>query len=117
MGFKDLFKSKAEQKAYAQGRRDQYNKEHPKLKWGLESTRFYFNKDGTIFSKSTSVLPSDKYTSRSAALEGLNKRNKEMKLQKQRVLEAVKRKNVNEFNSYDCSYTDYKLVKINERKK
>ena len=40
-----------------------------------------------------------------------------MKLQKQRVLEAVKRKNVNEFNSYDCSYTDYKLVKINERKK
>ena len=35
MAFLDLFKTKAERKAYAKGRKDQYNKEHPKLKWGI----------------------------------------------------------------------------------
>ncbi len=118
MAFKDLFKTKAEREAYAKGRRDQYNKEHPKLRWGVESIHYNFNEDGTLYGKPyTTMTSTAKFKTKKEALSVCNDAKKAGKLRKKRVLDAVKKKKVNVYDSSDSSYTDYRLVKLNERKK
>ncbi|MBQ3589829.1 MAG: hypothetical protein II980_05190 [Clostridia bacterium] len=115
MAFKDLFKTKAERKAYAKGRKDQYNKEHPKLKWGIQTTSYVFNKDGSLSYKDVDVYSRNKFKTKKQALEALKHSRELEKYKKARILEAVKNKNVNIYSSHDSRYSDYKLVKINER--
>lgn len=117
-GFLGLFKTKAEQKAYAIGRRHQYNKEHPKLKWGVETTTYNFNEDGSHYVKPwVRVHDYHKYSSKKQAEAVLKRAIEDEENSKMRVLKAVKNKKVNIYDSADCSYNDYRLVKINERKK
>ena len=118
MAFKDLFKTKAERRAYAKGRRDQYNKEHPKLKYAVASTNYHFKEDGSHLSKPYTSIPNHcKYATKREAQEALKRAISSEAQRKKRVLKAVSDKKVNVFDSYDCSYSDFKLVKINERKK
>ena len=118
MAFKDLFKTKAEREAYARGRKDQYNKEHPKLRWGVQSIHYSFNEDGTLYGTPyTTMNESAKFKTKKQALSVLNDAEKSMLRRKNRVLDAVKKKKVDIYQSVDSSYTDYKFVKINERKK
>lgn len=118
MAFKDLFKTKAEREAYARGRKDQYNKEHPKLRWGVQSIHYSFNEDGTPYGTPyTTMNETAKFKTKKQALSVLNDAEKSMLRHKNRVLDAVKKKKVNIYDSEDSGYTDYKLVKINERKK
>lgn len=111
MAFKDLFKTKAERRAYAKGRKDQFNKEHPKLKWGVKTTTYYFNEDGSLFHKGSSVHPGAKFRTKKEATSALKRVIKNEKYNKAKVKEAVRKKKVTRENSYD----DFKLVKINER--
>lgn len=112
------YKSKAERQAYKDGRRDQYNKEHPVLRWGVQSTHYRFNSDGSLDGKYNLISDNSKYTSKKGAVDTLKSCRNAEKFQKKRVLEAVKQKNVNVYNSADCTYTDYSLVKIKpERRK
>lgn len=117
MAFKDLFKTKAERRAYAKGRRDQYNKEHPKLNWGVETTTFRFNSDGSLDSKSSRVLPGSAFKTKNEAIGALERAIRNEQYQKKKVLSAARNKNVNIFNSDDCQYDSFRLVKINERKR
>lgn len=117
-GVLSLFKTKAERKAYAIGRRHQYNKEHPKFKWGIETTTYNFNEDGSYYNKPwVTVHDRNKYKSKKQAEAALKRAIEDEKFDKERVLKAVKNKKVNIFDSADSSYNDYRLVKINERKK
>ena len=80
MAFKDLFKTKAERKAYVKGRRDQYNKEHPKLKWGIETKTKYFNKDGSLCNNpSWTLYDPNKFKTKQEALKSLEKITKHEK--------------------------------------
>ena len=118
MAFKDLFKTKAEREAYAKGRRDQYNKEHPKLRYGVESVHYSFNEDGTLYGTPyTTINETAKFSSKKQALSVLESSRKSMALRKKRVLDAVKKKKVDVYRSDNSTYTDYRLVKLNERKK
>ena len=118
MAFKDLFKSKKERSAYAKGRRDQYNKEHPKLRYGIETTTFTFNADGTLFTKPYgSVLPGHKFKTKKEANAALARAKKNESVRKKAVKDAVRKGKVNVYDSYSSHYNEYKLVKINERKK
>ena len=117
MGFKDLFKTKAEQKAYAKGRRDQYNKEHPLMRWGIETTTFHYNSDGSLSHKTKGrILPGSKFKTKREALTAFERAVNNERYQKERVLKASRSKNVNIYDSQDCQYDTYKIVKINERK-
>ena len=117
-GLFGLFKTKAERKAYAIGRRHQYDKEHPKLKWGVETTTYNFNEDGSHQNKPwVRVHDFDKYKSKKQAEAALKRAIENEKFDKARVMNDVKNKKVNIFDSADNSYNDYRLVKINERKK
>ena len=116
MAFKDLFKSKAERRAYAKGRKDQYNKEHPRLKWGIQTTTYIFDKDGSLWNTDTDIYSEDKYSSKKDASRALNNQVNEEKYRKEKVLKSVKKKDVNVHSAHDCAYRDYKLVRINERK-
>lgn len=117
MAFKDLFKTKAERKAYAKGRKDQYNKEHPLYKWGVETTTFRFNKDGSLDSKSSRVLPGSKFFTKKDAKGALERAIRNEEYHEKRILKAVKNKNVNIYDSDDCQYNKFRLVKISERKR
>ena len=111
------YKTKAERKAYAKGRKDQYNKEHPLYKWGVETTTFRFNKDGSLNSKSSRVLPGFKFFTKKDALDALERAVRNEEFQQKRVSKAVKNKSVNIYDSDDCQFDKFKLVKISERKK
>lgn len=118
MAFKDLFKSKAERRAYAKGRRDQYNKEHPKLRYAIETTTYRFDENGSIENKPYGrILPGFKYRTKKEAIASLNRAIKQEKHRKARVLKDVKRGKVDIYDSAHDQYDDFKLVKINERKK
>ena len=117
MAFKDLFKTKAEREAYAKGRKDQYNKEHPKLRWGVETTTFRFNSDGSLDGKSTRVFAHNKYQTKQEARDALTRAVKSEKYQERRVLDAVRKRKVNVRDSDDCQFDKFRLVRINERKK
>ena len=112
----NLFKTKEEKRAYAIGRRHQYNKEHPVMNYAIETTRHSFNEDGTYFTKPySSILPDDRYKTKKDALDALKRAEKREKYQVMRVEEARKAKNVNIYNSSDCSYDTYKIVKSRKR--
>lgn len=118
MAFKDLFKTKAERRAYAKGRRDQYNKEHPKLRWKVQADSIYMKNGGKVDYKFTDVvIGSSKHRTKKAALEAYNEAVAREKDWKSNVLKRSKAGKLNEYDSGDCSYYDFKLVKINERKK
>lgn len=118
MAFKDLFKTKAEREAYAKGRRDQYNKEHPKLKWKVQSDAIYMKNGGVVEHKMTDVrMGSSKHKTKKEALKAYKDAIKHEKIWKENVISRSKAGKLNEFDSGDCSYYDYKLVKINERQK
>ena len=109
-----LFKSKAEQRAYAKGRRDQYNKEHPLTNWVVKALHHSFNEDGTPYGKPYSVDGS-RHKSLSKAKEAVRAANEREKFRKERVLEAVRKKKVNVYNSYDSTYTEFVLKKEKKR--
>ena len=117
MALKDLFKTKAEREAYAKGRKDQYNKEHPKLRWGIETTTFRFNSDGSLDGKSARVLSHNKYKTKQEARAALTRAVKSEMYQERRVLDAARKKRVNVHNSDDCQFDRFRLVRINERKR
>ena len=118
MAFKDLFKSKAERRAYARGRRDQYNKEHPKLRYAIETTTYQFEEDGSLLKKPYSrILPGGKFKTKKDAETALRAARDRESATKKHVLESVRKGKVNIYNSAYDQYDDYKLVKINERKK
>ena len=114
MALKDLFKSKAERRAYAKGRRDQFNKEHPKLRWGVVTNKKYFNSDGSLHSSSDG--PVSGYRTKKEALEVLRRAHKTEKMKKERFMRLKKEGKINEHNSHDCSYDESRLVRINKRK-
>ena len=117
MAFKDLFKTKAERKAYAKGRRDQYNKEHPKLKWAVQGTHIYMKNGGKVDNLFSGSIPAVKFKTKKTALDYLRKGIDREKLHKQRVIKNSKAGKLNEHDSQDRSFYEYKLVKINERAK
>ena len=118
MAFKDLFKTKAERKAYAKGRKDQYNKEHPKLRYAIETTTFRFNEDGTLANKPFGrVLPGCKYKTKKEATAALSRARKREAYTKKLVQESVRKGKVNINDSAYDQYDNYKLIKINERQK
>ena len=114
MAFKDLFKTKAERFAYAKGRRDQYNKEHPLTNYAVEAIHHSFNKDGTRYGEPYSVLGS-RHKTASEANKACKAANEREKYRKKRVLEAVRNKKVNVFSSNDSTYTEYRVIKKKER--
>ena len=114
MAFKDLFKTKAERRAYAVGRRHQYNKEHPLTRFAVEAVHYSFNKDGTRNGTPYSVLGS-RHKTASEAKQACKEANEKAKYRKERVLEAVRNKKVNVFSSQDSGYTEYRVVKKKER--
>ena len=118
MAFKDLFKTKAERKAYAKGRKDQYNKEHPKLKWKVQSDSIYMKNGGKVDYKFTDVkMGSSKHKTKKEALKAYNEAIKRQKDWKNNVISRSKAGKLNEYDSGDCCYYDFKIVKINEREK
>lgn len=118
MAFKDLFKTKAERRAYAKGRRDQYNKEHPLYKWKVRSDSVYMKNGGKVDYKFTDVvLGSSKHRTKKEAEKALKAAIAHEKDWKASVLSRSKAGKLNEYDSDDRSYSDFKLVKINERKK
>ena len=114
MAFKDLFKTKKERRAYAIGRRHQYNKEHPLMNYAVEGVHHSFNEDGTRFGTPYGVLGS-RHKTASSAEKACREANERERYRKERVLKAVRDKKVNVHNSYDCTYTEYRVVKKKER--
>lgn len=118
MAFKDLFKTKAEREAYAKGRRDQYNKEHPKLRYAIETTTYRYNEDGSLANKPYGrVLPGSKFKTKKEAQAALERAVKNEKHTKQVVQDAARKGKVNIYDSAFDQYDDYKLIRINERAK
>ena len=118
MAFKDLFKTKAERRAYAKGRRDQYNKEHPKLRYAIETTTYRFNENGTLANRPYGrVLPGGKFKTKKEAESALFRARKNESHTKRIVKEAVRKGKVNIYDSAYDQYDEYKLIKINERAK
>ncbi len=116
MAFKDLFKTKAERKAYAKGRKDQYNKEHPKFNWGIETTTHKYNADGSLDGKPYGrVLPGGRFKTKKEARAALERAVKNEHYHKESVLKAARSGKVNIYDSNDSQFDTFKLVKINER--
>lgn len=115
---KGMFKTESERRAYAMGRRHQYNKEHPKYKWKVQADGIYMKNGGKVDYKFTDVaIGSSKHTSKKSALEALRAAIKREKNNKEYVLSRSKAGKLDEYDSQDCSYYDFKLVRIDERKK
>ena len=112
-----LFKSKEEKRAYAIGRRHQYNKEHPKLNWKVQVDAIYMKNGNKVDYKFTDTAGSGKYRTKKEAEKAYRDAVKREKNWKESVLSRSKKGKLNEYDSGDCSYNEYKLVKINERKK
>lgn len=118
MAFKDLFKTKAERRAYAKGRKDQYNKEHPLYKWKVQADSIYMKNGGKIDYKFTDTkMGSSKHRTKKEAEKAYKAAIAREKDWKASVLSRSKAGKLNEYDSGDCSYYDFKLVKINEREK
>jgi RPA family protein len=113
----NLFKTNAEKRAYAIGRKHQYNKEHPLFKWKVQVDSIYMKNGNVVDYKFTDTAGSQKYRTKKEAEAALKRAVKNEKWQKERVLKKSKAGTLNEFDSQDCNYEEFKLVKIHERKK
>lgn len=109
-----LFKTKSEQRAYAKGRRDQYNKEHPMTNWVVKAIHHSFNEDGTPYGKPYAVDGS-RHKTLAAAKKAVKSANERERFRKERVLEAVRNKKVNIYSSHDSTYTEFRLEKEKKR--
>ena len=117
-GFFALFKTKAERSAYAKWRRDQYNKEHPKLNWKVRADVIYMKNGGVVDYRMQDVaMGSSKHRTKKEALARYNAAVNSEKNNKSYVLNKSGQNKLNERDSGDCSFYEYKLVKINERQK
>ena len=114
MAFKDLFKTKAERRAYAIGRKHQYDKEHPLMHYAVEAIHYSFDEKGKPYGRPYTMVSSS-HKSATEAQKACRRANEMQRFRKQRVLEAVKKKKVNIHNSVDCTYTDYRVVKKKSR--
>ena len=108
-----LFKTKEEKRAYAIGRRHQYNKEHPLTNYVVRATHYSLNEDGTLFGKYT--VDGSRHRTSKEATEMCRKSNETAKWQRERVLAAAKRKKVNVHSSEDSTYTTYEVVRDRKR--
>lgn len=110
----DLFKTKEEKRAYAIGRRHQYNKEHPLTNYVVRAKHYTFEKDGSMRGTPYTTDGSRHRFAKEAQKE-CREANERARIHKERVLAAVKKKKVNTYNSQDCSYTTYEVVKERKR--
>jgi len=108
------FKTAAEKQAFKAGIAFQFNKEHPLMKWEIVGTHKSFNHDGSLSSKFHTRDGYKNYKEAKSVLNRINEPNSQVSLQKKRVLKAIKAKNVNEYDSSDCSYTDYRIEKVSK---
>lgn len=101
-GFLGLFKTKAEQKAYAIGRKHQYNKEHPLVRYEAVNLVTLYNKDGSICDRR--YQDASHYVSKRAAdkLTKLKNSSPIIAHQNKNVMRAVKAKNVDTSWSEGC---------------
>ena len=111
-----LFKTNAEKKAYALGRRHQYNKEHPLMKYKVAVDCVYMNNDNKIEHISKDCKSYSSYhKSKKSAMESLNEAIKREKDQKEYVLRKAKAGTLNMYDSQDHSYYDFKMIRCNKR--
>ena len=111
-----LFKSEAEKRAYAIGRKHQYNKEHPLMKYKVSVDSIYMNNDNKIEHRSKDIkLYSSYHKTKKSALEALKERKASEKNQKEYVLRKAKNGTLNMNDSSDHSYYEFKIKKVNKR--
>ncbi|MBR2614976.1 MAG: hypothetical protein IKC71_05230 [Clostridia bacterium] len=112
----NLFKTSAEKRAYVIGRKHQYNKEHPLMKYKVSVDSVYMNNDNRVEHRMKDVeIYSSYHKTKKSAQTALNKAIKREKYQKESVLRKAKAGTLNMFNSQDHSYYDFKIVKCNKR--
>ena len=111
----NLFKTKAEKKAYAIGRKHQYDKEHPLMKYKVSSSVVYMNNQNKVDHRYDVKMGSSYHKTKKDALKALRKAVKGEEIQKQRVLKKAKAGTLNMRDSQDHSYYDFKIVKCNKR--
>ena len=109
--FKKLF-SKEEKKAFRSGMAYQYNKEHPKFRYAVAEKTTYFNADGTVAGK-PSYGKVYLYKTQKEAVDSVKKKNSDNRYRNLSVLNSVKNKKVNVYDSYSSSitYASYKKIK------
>ena len=116
MAIFNLFKTKEEKRAYAIGRKHQYNKEHPLMKYKVSVDSVYMNNKNKVEYRMKDIKAGASYhKTKKSALAALTKAVKDEKFQKERVLKKAKAGTLNMFDSQDHSYYDYKIVKCNKR--
>ena len=92
------------------GLKAQYNKEHPKFNYAVAEKHTSYNEDGSVMTNyygKVSFFKTKKEAERFVA--DVNKSNSVFN---KRVLEAVKKKKVNVFDSYECSTSFAELKHI-----
>ena len=112
----NLFKTKAEKRAYAIGRKHQYNMEHPLMKYKVSVDSIYMNNENKVEYRMKDVkMGSSYHKTKKSALKALRDAINGEKYQKQHVLSKAKAGTLNMYDSQDHSYYDFKIVKCNKR--
>lgn len=109
MAFKKY--SDTEKLAFKQGMAAQYNKEHPKFRYAVADKHTSYNEDGSVLGTPYHGKITF-FKTKKEAKQAVSDRNKVNRLANKHVLEAVQRKKVNVFDSYDCSTTWAELKHI-----
>lgn len=103
--------SAAEKVAFKRGMAAQYNKEHPKFSYAVADKITSYAEDGSIFTKPYYGKPAF-FKTKKEAEKAVEERNKSNHFQNQRVLNAVKKKKVNIYDSSDNTTTVAELKHI-----
>lgn len=112
----NLFKTKAEKRAYAIGRKHQYDKEHPLMKYKVSVDSIYMNNSNKIDYRMKDIkMGSSYHKTKKSALKALKEAISREKNQKEYVLRKAKSGTLNMNDSGDHSYYDFKIVKCNKR--
>lgn len=94
--------SDAEKRSFKAGMAVQYNKEHPKFRYAVADKHTTYNEDGSVFGTPYHGKVTF-FKTKKEAEQAVADRNKNNQLANKHVLEAVKKKKVNVYDSYDCS--------------
>lgn len=94
--------SPAEKAAFKHGMAAQYNKEHPKYRYAVADKHTTYNEDGSVYGTPYHGRVTF-FKTKKEAQQAVSERNRTNRIANKRVLEAVKKKKVNIYDSYDCS--------------
>lgn len=94
--------SEAEKQAFKAGMAAQFNKEHPKFRYAVADKHTTYNEDGSVFG-TPFYGKVNFFKTKKEAERAVSESNKHNRLVNKHVLEAVKKKKVNVYDSYDSS--------------